>query len=103
MTIVENSFGLQKIGWRSVVPTSFCYQCKLLCITCLVPNPMQEQIAKWLNTALPTIVPTPISPRITKTPMTLVKSSGDDVAIPINVAPAISLSKWSSKILHIIN
>lgn len=43
-----------------------------------------------LNTALPTIVPTPMSPSVINVPMTFTNSSGADVAAAMNVAPATS-------------
>jgi hypothetical protein len=42
-----------------------------------------------LNTPDPTIVPVPISLSEMKTPITLVNSSGAEVPIAMNVAPAI--------------
>ena len=55
------------------------------------PMPQQAATAKILNTAEPTMVPTPISPSVMKVPITFTKSSGADVAAAINVAPATSL------------
>lgn len=55
------------------------------------PIPQQAATAKILNTALPTIVPTPISPSVMKVPITLTNNSGAEVAAAINVAPATSL------------
>lgn len=43
-----------------------------------------------LNTAVPNIVPIPMSSSDTNTPMTEVNNSGDDVPMAMNVAPAIS-------------
>lgn len=54
------------------------------------PIPQQAATAKMLNTALPTIVPTPMSPSVINVPMTFTNSSGADVAAAMNVAPATS-------------
>ena len=43
---------------------------------------------KMLNAPDPIIVPTPMSPFVTKVPTKLVNSSGEDVPIAIIVAPA---------------
>ncbi|VEN45646.1 unnamed protein product [Callosobruchus maculatus] len=58
----------------------------------LVPAPIPQHAAtaSMLNTADPTIVPTPISPSVIKVPMTFTKSSGADVAAAMKVAPATS-------------
>jgi len=49
-----------------------------------------------LNTDEPTIVPTPRSDSVMNVPMILIKSSGDDVAIAMNVAPATSSERFRS-------
>lgn len=61
-----------------------------------VPAPIPQQLAtaRILKTALPTIVPTPMSPSVIKVPITLTKSSGADVAAAINVAPATSFDMF---------
>ena len=46
----------------------------------LAPIPQHAATAKILNTALPTIVPKPISPSVINVPITFTKSSGADVA-----------------------
>jgi len=58
--------------------------------------PQQAATAKMLNTADPTIVPTPISPSVMKVPITLTNSSGAEVAAAMNVAPATSLDMLSA-------
>jgi len=60
------------------------------------PMPQQAATAKMLNTADPTIVPTPISPSVMKVPITLTNSSGAEVAAAMNVAPATSLDMLSA-------
>ncbi len=57
-------------------------------------NPQQAAIAKILNTALPTMVPIPMSPSVMKVPITFTNNSGADVAAAINVAPATSLDMF---------
>lgn len=47
-------------------------------------------MTRRLKTAEPTIVPAPMSFSDMNTPITLVKSSGAEVPIAINVAPAMS-------------
>lgn len=61
------------------------------------PIPQQAATAKMLNTALPTMVPTPMSPSVINVPMTLTKSSGADVAAAMNVAPATSFDILRAK------
>nr|CAH7712967.1 unnamed protein product [Callosobruchus chinensis] len=53
---------------------------------------------RMLNTADPTIVPTPMSPSVMKVPMTFTKSSGADVAAAMKVAPATSEDIFNAKI-----
>ncbi len=53
-------------------------------------KPQAPGITIKLKTADPTIVPVPISLSDINTPITDVKSSGAEVPIAINVAPAIS-------------
>lgn len=55
------------------------------------PMPQQAATASILNTAEPTIVPTPMSPSVMNVPITLTNNSGADVAAAMNVAPATSL------------
>lgn len=59
-------------------------------LTIPAPIPQHAGTAKMLNTADPTIVPTPISPSVIKVPMALTNNSGAEVAAAINVAPATS-------------
>lgn len=63
-----------------------------------VPAPMPQQLAtaNILNTALPTIVPTPMSPSVMNVPMTFTNSSGADVAAAMKVAPATSLDMFNA-------
>lgn len=61
------------------------------------PIPQHAATAKMLNTALPTIVPTPMSPSVMNVPMTLTKSSGADVAAAMNVAPATSFDMFNAE------
>jgi hypothetical protein len=58
--------------------------------------PQQAATAKMLKTALPTMVPTPISPSVMNVPITFTKSSGADVAAAMNVAPATSLDMFNA-------
>lgn len=67
------------------------------------PMPQHAATASMLNTAEPTIVPTPISPSVIKVPITLTKSSGADVAAAINVAPATSTDIFNAEKMYIIN
>lgn len=60
-------------------------------------RPQQAGIAKMLNTAEPTTVPSPISPSVMNVPTQLMNSSGDDVAMDMKVAPATSSRRWSSE------
>ncbi len=62
-------------------------------LTVLAASPQHAHTPKMLNTAEPTIVPTPISPFVMNVPITLVNSSGDEVAMAIKVAPATSLGR----------
>ena len=64
---------------------------RCLCLTVLAAKPQQAHTAKMLKTALPTIVPTPISPSVINVPITFVNSSGADVAMAMKDAPATSL------------
>lgn len=52
--------------------------------------PQQAGTASMLNTADPTIVPTPMSPSVMNVPIALTKSSGAEVAAAMKVAPATS-------------
>lgn len=54
-----------------------------------------------LNTAEPTIVPTPMSPSVMNVPMAFTNNSGADVAAAINVAPATSFDIESAKMQHV--
>lgn len=65
-------------------------------LTIPAPMPQHAATARMLKTALPTIVPTPISPSVMKVPITFTKSSGADVAAAMNVAPATSLDMFSA-------
>lgn len=57
----------------------------------MFPNkPQQAGTAKILNTADPTMVPTPRSPCVTNVPTQLINNSGLELAVAINVAPAMS-------------
>ena len=69
---------------------------RILLIVIPAPIPQHAPTAKILKTALPTMVPTPMSPFVTKVPMTLVKSSGALVLIAMNVAPAVAGCIFSS-------
>jgi hypothetical protein len=53
-------------------------------------RPIHAATPSVLNTAEPTTVPTPRSDSVMKVPMMLTKSSGDDVATAMKVAPATS-------------
>lgn len=53
-------------------------------------NAQHAGTANILNTAEPTIAPTPKSPSVTKVPITLMNNSGLEVAAAITVAPATS-------------
>lgn len=67
------------------------------------PIPQQAGTARILNTAEPTIVPTPMSPSVMNVPMAFTKSSGAEVAAAMNVAPATSFdieSAANSLITH---
>lgn len=65
-------------------------------ITLEAARPRHAATPSILNTAEPTIVPTPRSDSVMNVPMTLIKSSGDDVAIAMNVAPATSSESFRS-------
>lgn len=65
-------------------------------LTATAHNPQQAAIANILNTALPTIVPKPISPSVMKVPITLTNNSGADVAAAMNVAPATSFDIFNA-------
>jgi hypothetical protein len=58
-----------------------------------VKRPQRAGTARTLNTADPTIVPTPMSESLIKVPQQLMNNSGDDVAIAMKVAPATSSLK----------
>lgn len=62
------------------------------------PMPQQAGTARMLNTAEPTIVPTPMSPSVMNVPMAFTNNSGADVAAAINVAPATSFDIESAEI-----
>ncbi|KAL0118758.1 hypothetical protein PUN28_009432 [Cardiocondyla obscurior] len=64
--------------------------------TSLANSAQQAGTANILNTAEPTMVPTPKSPSVTKVPITLIKSSGLELAAAITVAPATSSVTFSS-------
>lgn len=64
------------------------------------PIPQHAATARILNTAEPTIVPTPMSPSVMKVPITLTKSSGAEVAAAINVAPATSADIFSAETIN---
>jgi hypothetical protein len=66
-------------------------------LTMPAPIPHTAATAKMLKTALPTIVPIPMSPFVINVPIMFVNSSGAEVAIAIKVAPATSLGRLSSK------
>lgn len=61
------------------------------------PMPQQAGTARMLNTAEPTIVPTPMSPSVMNVPMAFTNNSGADVAAAINVAPATSFDIESAE------
>ena len=65
-------------------------------LTIPAPMPQQAATAKMLKTALPTMVPTPISPSVMNVPITFTNSSGADVAAAMNVAPATSLDIFNA-------
>lgn len=69
-------------------------------LTIPAPIPQHAATAKMLNTADPTIVPTPISPSVMKVPMTLTNNSGAEVAAAINVAPATSADIFKAAKYH---
>jgi len=56
--------------------------------------------ASMLNTAEPTMVPTPKSPSVMKVPMTLMNNSGLELAAAITVAPATSSVTLSSVVRY---
>lgn len=60
------------------------------------PIPQQAATARILNTADPTMVPTPMSPSVMNVPMTLTNSSGAEVAAAMNVAPATSFDIFNA-------
>lgn len=66
--------------------------------TAIELSPQHAAIAKILKTALPTIVPIPMSPSVIKVPITFTNNSGADVAAAINVAPATSFDMFSAEI-----
>lgn len=76
--------------------------CTKLCrsqkLTIPAPIPQQAGTARILNTAEPTIVPTPMSPSVMNVPIAFTNSSGADVAAAIKVAPATSLDIESAEI-----
>lgn len=79
------------LGTRIFIPL------ELQSLTMPAPMPQQAATASMLNTAEPTMVPTPMSPSVINVPITLTKSSGADVAAAINVAPATSLDILSAE------
>lgn len=58
--------------------------------TLFANNAQHAGTANILNTAEPTIAPTPKSPSVTKVPMALMNNSGLELAAAITVAPATS-------------
>lgn len=66
-------------------------------------RPQHAGTAKMLNTADPTIVPTPISPWVTNVPTLFINSSGLELATAINVAPAMSSFIFSPEKDDILN
>ena len=69
-------------------------------LTIPAPMPQQAGTARMLNTAEPTIVPTPMSPSVMNVPMAFTNNSGADVAAAINVAPATSFDIESAEMQH---
>lgn len=67
-------------------------------LTIPAPIPQQAATARMLNTAEPTMVPTPMSPSVMNVPITFTNNSGADVAAAMNVAPATSLLMLSAVI-----
>jgi hypothetical protein len=65
--------------------------------TCPANKPQQAGTANILNTADPTIVPTPISPSVINVPTQLINNSGLDVAAAIIVQPAMSSLMFSTE------
>jgi hypothetical protein len=65
-------------------------------ITLVAARPRHAATPSILNTAEPTIVPTPMSDSVMNVPTILIKNSGDDVAIAMNVAPATSSERFRS-------
>ena len=57
---------------------------------CLVKSPQTPMMHRMLNAVEPTMVPTPTSPLVMKTPMTDVNSSGAELPAAMNMAPATS-------------
>lgn len=61
-------------------------------LTILAKRPQQAGTARILNTADPTMVPTPRSPWVTKVLTQLTNNSGLELAVAMKVAPTISVS-----------
>jgi hypothetical protein len=59
-------------------------------------RPIHAATPNVLNTAEPTTVPTPRSDSVMNVPIILTKSSGDDVATAMKVAPATSCVRFKS-------
>lgn len=70
--------------------------------TSFANNAQHAGTASMLNTAEPTMVPTPKSPSVTKVPMTLMNNSGLELAAAITVAPATSSVTSSSVVRHFV-
>lgn len=61
-------------------------------------SPQQAGTANTLNTAEPTMVPTPRSPSVTKVPTQFINNSGLELAVAMKVAPATSSFIFKSEI-----
>lgn len=59
-------------------------------LTFCAKSPQQAGTASTLKTALPTTVPTPMSPSVMNVPTTLIKRSGLDTTAAMKVAPTTS-------------
>lgn len=68
--------------------------------TILANSPQQAGTANMLNTADPTIVPTPKSPCVIKVPTEFINNSGLELAMAMKVAPATSSDRWSPEIIY---
>lgn len=73
--------------YRLLISEHLVYVCIL---TILENRPQQAGTANMLNTADPTMVPTPRSPSVTKVPTELINNSGLELAVAMKVAPAMS-------------